>query len=125
MSAPSVLQHVVGGLGGGQQLSSPGSCLTAFRPNLYIECNSRGHCHYFSNKYSHWLYSVAPATEEFTTQTTGQTIKAEHTNYISRCAVCELERKEKDTSSSASSSSEEERAVTTTHTTHQQEGFLP
>ena len=45
-------------MAGGQQLSSPGSCLEHFRPNPYIECNSRGHCHFFYDKFSYWLVAL-------------------------------------------------------------------
>lgn len=53
------MQHAVGAMAGGQQLSSPGSCLEHFRANPYIECNSRGQCHFFYDKYSYWLVNVA------------------------------------------------------------------
>ena len=48
------LQHTAAGAeGGGQLLSSPGSCLEDFRATPFIECSGgRGTCHYFANKES-------------------------------------------------------------------------
>ena len=48
-----------GAEGGGQSLSSPGSCLEDFRTTPFIECNgARGTCHYFANKFSFWLTTI-------------------------------------------------------------------
>ena len=49
-----ILQHTAAGAeGGGQLLSSPGSCLEDFRATPFIECSGgRGTCHYFANKVS-------------------------------------------------------------------------
>merc|ERR1712029_900014 len=48
-----------GAEGGGQSLSSPGSCLRDFRATPFIECNgARGTCHYFANKFSFWLATI-------------------------------------------------------------------
>ncbi|XP_037081425.1 collagen alpha-2(IV) chain-like [Pollicipes pollicipes] len=45
--------------GGGQSLSSPGSCLEDFRARPSIECSgARGSCHYFANKFSFWLATI-------------------------------------------------------------------
>ena len=45
--------------GGGQALSSPGSCLVDFRATPFIECNgARGTCHYFANTLSFWLATI-------------------------------------------------------------------
>ncbi|KAF3858330.1 hypothetical protein F7725_011531 [Dissostichus mawsoni] len=61
--------------GGGQSLSSSGSCLKDFRTHPFIECQgAHGSCHYFANLYSFWLTTVSP-TEQFITQRPG-TIKA-------------------------------------------------
>ena len=51
-----LFQHTgAGAEGGGQALSSPGSCLRDFRATPFIECNgARGTCHYFANKFSFW-----------------------------------------------------------------------
>ena len=86
------LQHAVGAMGGGQQLSSPGSCLEQFRLNPYIECNSRGECHFFSDKFSFWLVSIdGPTNHNLDMQ--GQTFKAAHLlDKIGRCRVCALGR---------------------------------
>ena len=65
------MKHAVGAVAGGQQLSSPGSCLEHFRPNPYIECNSRGHCHFFYDKYSYWLITVVSPPAASAPLTTG------------------------------------------------------
>ena len=39
-----------GGEGGGQSLSSPGSCLREFRFTPFIECSGSGDCHVFADK---------------------------------------------------------------------------
>ena len=82
------LQHAVGAMGGGQQLSSPGSCLPAFRTNPYIECTGSGQCHSFNEQYSFWLVTTSP---EFNHDVSGVTLKAGALETrISRCTVCEL-----------------------------------
>jgi len=78
-------------MGGGQQLSSPGSCLEQFRLNPYIECNSRGECHFFSDKFSFWLVAIAGPTNRHL-HVQGQTFKAAHLlDKIGRCRVCVLD----------------------------------
>lgn len=56
----SFLMHTgAGDEGGGQSLTSSGSCLQIFRPQPFVECQGpRGTCHYFSNIYSFWLTRV-------------------------------------------------------------------
>ncbi len=53
-------QHTAAGAeGGGQALSSSGSCLEDFRATPFIECNGAGGtCHYFANKFSFWLATL-------------------------------------------------------------------
>lgn len=84
------LQHTGSGdEGGGQSLSSTGSCLKDFRAHPFIECQgARGSCHYFANLYSFWLTTVSPA-EQFITPVSG-TIKAteQQRNKASQCHVC-------------------------------------
>ena len=81
-------QHAVGAMGGGQQLSSPGSCLPAFRTNPYIECTGSGQCHFFNEQYSFWLVTTSP---QFNHDVSGVTLKAGALETrISRCTVCEL-----------------------------------
>jgi hypothetical protein len=55
-----VLQHTAAGAeGGGQALSSSGSCLEDFRATPFIECNGAGGtCHYYANKFSFWLATL-------------------------------------------------------------------
>lgn len=82
------LQHTAAGNeGGGQSLSSPGSCLEDFRTTPFIECNgAKGTCHYFANKHSFWLTSV---DNSFHTNPTAETLKAgQLLSRISRCQVC-------------------------------------
>lgn len=81
-------QHTAAGNeGGGQSLSSPGSCLEDFRTTPFIECNgAKGTCHYFANKHSFWLTSV---DKSFHTDPTAETLKAgQLLSRISRCQVC-------------------------------------
>ncbi|CAG0886337.1 unnamed protein product [Darwinula stevensoni] len=77
-----------GAEGGGQSLSSPGSCLEDFRATPFIECNgARGTCHYFANKYSFWL-STVEESQQFS-QPQSETLKAGNLRTrVSRCQVC-------------------------------------
>lgn len=82
-------QHTGSGpSGGGQALSSPGSCLEDFRATPFIECNgARGTCHFFANKYSFWLTTIAQ-NQQFRTPIS-QTLKAgDLRSRVSRCQVC-------------------------------------
>lgn len=81
-------QHTAAGNeGGGQSLSSPGSCLEDFRTSPFIECNgAKGTCHYFANKHSFWLTSL---DRSFHSQPASETLKAgQLRSRISRCQVC-------------------------------------
>lgn len=85
------VQHTVGAMGGGQQLASPGSCLELFHTNAYIECNSRGQCHYFSDKYTFWMVTIS-GDADFNPNLSQQTLKAGSLlGRVSRCAVCILD----------------------------------
>ena len=78
-----ILQHAVGATGGGQPLASPGSCLEDFRYTPYIECNGRGECHYFQDKFSYWLVHGGARNQG------GRVVKANETfDHIGRCKVC-------------------------------------
>ncbi|CAJ0948277.1 unnamed protein product [Ranitomeya imitator] len=84
----SFLMHTAAGdEGGGQSLSSPGSCLEDFRATPFIECNGgRGTCHYFANKYSFWLTTI---DKTFQSSPSADTLKAGLIRtHISRCQVC-------------------------------------
>lgn len=86
----SFLMHTAAGSeGGGQSLMSPGSCLEDFRATPFIECNgAKGTCHYFANKYSFWLTTVAP-NEEFLYSPAQETLKGgQERSKVSRCQVC-------------------------------------
>jgi len=85
----SFAMHTAAGAeGGGQSLSSPGSCLEDFRASPFIECNgARGTCHYFANKFSFWLATIDQNDQWKTPQP--QTLKAGNLrSRISRCQVC-------------------------------------
>uniref|UniRef100_A0A3Q3LVG9 Collagen IV NC1 domain-containing protein n=1 Tax=Mastacembelus armatus TaxID=205130 RepID=A0A3Q3LVG9_9TELE len=86
----SFLLHTgAGDEGGGQSLTSSGSCLKDFRTHPFIECQgARGSCQYFANLYSFWLTTVTH-TQQFTTQRPG-TIKAanQQRHKASQCHVC-------------------------------------
>jgi len=76
-----------GAEGGGQSLSSPGSCMEDFRATPFIECNGRGMCHFFANKFSFWLVTIGD-NEQFALPTK-QTLKAGSLrSRVSRCQVC-------------------------------------
>uniref|UniRef100_A0A8C8DUG4 Collagen IV NC1 domain-containing protein n=1 Tax=Oryzias sinensis TaxID=183150 RepID=A0A8C8DUG4_9TELE len=84
----SFLMHTAAGNeGGGQSLSSPGSCLEDFRTLPFIECNgAKGTCHYFANKHSFWLTSI---DHSFHANPAPETLKAgQLRSRISRCQVC-------------------------------------
>ncbi|GFS14577.1 collagen alpha-2(IV) chain [Elysia marginata] len=85
----SFAMHTAAGPGGGgQSLSSPGSCLEDFRATPFIECNgARGTCHYFANKYSFWLSTIELDNQFEIPQS--QTLKAGSLRTrVSRCNVC-------------------------------------
>jgi len=85
----SFAMHTAAGAeGGGQSLSSPGSCLEDFRATPFIECNgARGTCHYFANKYSFWLTTIEER-DQFSNPTP-ETLKAGSLRTrVSRCQVC-------------------------------------
>ncbi|MCL4140345.1 UNVERIFIED_CONTAM: hypothetical protein GTU68_017613, partial [Idotea baltica] len=83
-----VMHTAAGAEGGGQSLSSPGSCLEDFRATPFIECNgARGSCHYFANKLSFWL-STIDERNQFT-KPQSETLKAGNLRTrVSRCQVC-------------------------------------
>jgi len=83
-----VMHTAAGAEGGGQALSSPGSCLEDFRATPFIECNgARGTCHYFPNKLSFWLATVED--EQQFDRPQSETLKAGNLrSRISRCQVC-------------------------------------
>lgn len=83
-------QHTgAGDEGGGQSLTSSGSCLKDFRTHPIIECQgARGSCHYFATLYSFWLTTVS-STEQFITPQSGTIKAAEHQRRkASQCHVC-------------------------------------
>uniref|UniRef100_A0AAY4C6Q0 Collagen IV NC1 domain-containing protein n=1 Tax=Denticeps clupeoides TaxID=299321 RepID=A0AAY4C6Q0_9TELE len=86
----SFIMHTgTGDEGGGQSLTSSGSCLPNFRAQAIVECQGpRGTCHYFSNIYSYWLTSVGG--DEFETSPKSALLKTaeEHRQMTSRCRVC-------------------------------------
>lgn len=74
--------------GGGQSLSSPGSCLEDFRSTPFIECNgAQGTCHFYANKLSFWLTTIDRGAEF--SQPQQMTLKAGSLRTrVSRCQVC-------------------------------------
>lgn len=83
----SFLMHRdAGGRGYGQSLVSPGSCLEEFRTRPFIECHGFGACNYYSTAISYWL-TIIKEYEMFR-RPIPQTLKADHTSRVSRCAVC-------------------------------------
>ncbi|XP_059154881.1 collagen alpha-2(IV) chain-like isoform X2 [Physella acuta] len=85
----SFVMHAAAGLsGGGQSLSSPGSCFGEFHATPFIECNGAGGtCQHVADKRSYWL-STIEINEQFNTPSS-QTLKADNLRRrVSRCAVC-------------------------------------
>ena len=86
-----------GAAGGGQPLSSPGSCLEEFRARPFIECRGQGTCNFFSTAVSYWLATIKDH-EQFR-KPLQQTLKTDHTSRVSRCAVCIRRRVVEDSAS--------------------------
>lgn len=83
------LQHTgAGAQGGGQSLSSSGSCLEDFRATPFIECNgNKGQCHYYMNEISFWMATIEDRQQFQAPEQ--QTLKAGNLrSKISRCQVC-------------------------------------
>lgn len=80
-------QHTAAGAeGGGQSLSSPGSCLEDFRSTPFIECNgARGSCHYFANKFSFWLTTIENDAQFERPES--ETLRGNLLTRVSRCKV--------------------------------------
>lgn len=87
----SFLMHSgAGDEGGGQSLTSSGSCLRDFRAQPFVECQGpRGTCHYFANVYSFWLTHVS-LDEQFGPGPVPSVLKAadQQRQQASRCHVC-------------------------------------
>uniref|UniRef100_A0A8C5DU44 Collagen IV NC1 domain-containing protein n=1 Tax=Gouania willdenowi TaxID=441366 RepID=A0A8C5DU44_GOUWI len=84
-----LLQTGAGNHGGGQSLTSSGSCLKDFRTHPFIECQgARGSCHYFSNLHSYWLTTISEKDQFIAKRP--HTIKAaeQQRRKTSQCNVC-------------------------------------
>lgn len=85
-----------GKTGAGQDLSSPGSCLSKFIHSPAIECQGgRGTCSFYADKFSFWLTTIRPS-EMFSTPRSRQLSTSrgrEVLNAVSRCRVCTKQRK--------------------------------
>lgn len=86
----SFLMHTgAGDEGGGQSLTSSGSCLENFRAQPFVECQGpRGTCHYFANIYSFWLTRVEMTSSTSNGSSTTLTEERQQRNNIARCKVC-------------------------------------
>lgn len=86
-----VMHTGAGARGGGQSLSSTGSCLESFTTVPFIECNgARGTCTHFANKLGFWLAHV-DSSAMFQTPTSSTREEKPNdplSKYVSRCAVC-------------------------------------
>uniref|UniRef100_A0A3P9HSM9 Collagen IV NC1 domain-containing protein n=1 Tax=Oryzias latipes TaxID=8090 RepID=A0A3P9HSM9_ORYLA len=86
----SFIMHTgAGDEGGGQSLTSSGSCLTEFKSLPFLECQGpRGTCHFFANIYSFWL-THQEGGASYTRRNSSTLIDPmQHKNNISRCRVC-------------------------------------
>ncbi|CAH8453622.1 unnamed protein product [Heterobilharzia americana] len=89
----SFVMHSVGSTGGGQQLSSPGSCLEYFSYSPLLECNNgMSLCNYWSDAKAYYLRHVSNNTEfqkpigQYITDHLPDETKV--LREISRCRVC-------------------------------------
>lgn len=82
-------QHTgTGDEGGGQSLTSSGSCLQDFLTHPFVECQgAQGTCTYFNNLYNFWLTRV---DQDFSPVPEIMTLKeaVEQRDHVSRCNVC-------------------------------------
>ncbi|XP_056138916.1 collagen alpha-2(IV) chain-like [Lampris incognitus] len=85
----SFLMHTgAGDEGGGQSLTSSGSCLRDFRAQPFVECQGpRGTCHYFANIYSFWLTRVESSSSSSSSSATLKEEWRQRQN-VGRCSVC-------------------------------------
>lgn len=83
-------QHTgAGDEGGGQSLTSSGSCLSDFRAQPFVECQGpRGTCHYFANIYSFWLTRVDQHAVASNGSASTLTEAWQQRDNIGRCNVC-------------------------------------
>uniref|UniRef100_A0A3B3DSJ3 Collagen IV NC1 domain-containing protein n=1 Tax=Oryzias melastigma TaxID=30732 RepID=A0A3B3DSJ3_ORYME len=86
----SFIMHTgAGDEGGGQSLTSSGSCLTEFKSLPFLECQGpRGTCHFFANIYSFWLTHQGGGASSTHRNSSTLIDPMQHKNYISRCRVC-------------------------------------
>jgi len=86
----SFLAHTSEGAdGGGQDMSSPGSCLEDFRATPFIECTGAGGtCQYFANSLSFWMRSIDKRLEFADPQLEALKGRLDSRNSVSRCSVC-------------------------------------
>merc|ERR1712054_53810 len=86
----SFLAHTSEGAeGGGQDMSSPGSCLEDFRATPFIECTgARGTCQFFANSLSFWVRTFNANQQFADPQLQALKGKVNSRNQVSRCKVC-------------------------------------
>ncbi|XP_019622227.1 PREDICTED: collagen alpha-2(IV) chain-like [Branchiostoma belcheri] len=85
----SFVMHTASGEGGGQQFSSPGSCMEYFRSAPFIECVS-DICDVSANQLSFWLIGIPGGDDDQFTQPRRVVGKVDVLRQrISRCRVCE------------------------------------
>eukprot|EP00058_Branchiostoma_floridae_P017740 XP_002603229.1 hypothetical protein BRAFLDRAFT_93357 [Branchiostoma floridae] len=86
----SFLMHTAAGEGGGQELTSPGSCLQYFRPVPFIECQgSLGTCDIIGNSLSFWLTDVPEdEVQQFQRPQAQSGTIFTMRNLLSKCRVC-------------------------------------
>jgi len=82
-----VMHTGAGASGGGQALSSPGSCLEIHRAAPFIECHGKGTCNYYATTYSFWLSTIDQA-DQFKTPVEVTLKNGNLMTRVSRCAVC-------------------------------------
>ncbi|KAL7060404.1 hypothetical protein AAHC03_09729 [Spirometra sp. Aus1] len=88
----SLVLHTSGGFGGGQGLSSPGSCMEQFHYSPVLECNNNaGTCHYWNDAKVYYLRAIPPGNDTQFVKPVGQMLKAAEgpvVDSLSKCRVC-------------------------------------
>ena len=78
-----------GGVGGGQDLGSPGSCMEEFFLPSFIECVGRGMCSYYVNNLDYWLAAKKdPMPGMFGMGRIYNGLDQIQSQGLSRCRVC-------------------------------------
>ncbi|VDN15418.1 unnamed protein product [Dibothriocephalus latus] len=85
----SLVLHTSGGFGGGQGLSSPGSCMEQFHYSPVLECNNNaGTCHYWNDAKVYYLRAIPSGNNTQFVKPVGQTLKAAEGPVVDNLSKC-------------------------------------